>query len=118
MELGTAIDAAFPKDDAAAKKIVRQSQISQALDALTAIKTAQGLSLDTVDYFSTLASSWTKSDLFFERLVTGQDALNQGIPPGPKVATALAAVEDAQLNGQVTTKEQALEILKRFATPK
>ena len=42
------------------------------------------------------------------RLVTGADLIAGGYTPGPRFAEILTAVEDAQLEGQVTTKDQAM----------
>lgn len=46
-------------------------------------------------------------------LVTGHDLIAAGCRPGPAFATALREAEDAQLEGRVTTKEEALEIALR-----
>ncbi len=46
-------------------------------------------------------------------LVTGSDLLQLGYQPGPGIAAALRSVRDAQLDGRIATKEQALEQLRR-----
>ncbi len=43
-------------------------------------------------------------------LVTGHDLIAAGCKPGPAFGTALRETEDAQLEGRVTTKEEALKI--------
>jgi poly(A) polymerase len=48
-------------------------------------------------------------------LVTGRDLIDAGYPPGPEFKAMLAAAEDAQLEGAVTTREEALAwIAERF----
>jgi poly(A) polymerase len=47
------------------------------------------------------------------RLLTGKDLIAAGYRPGPELGKALEAVETAQLDGQIRTKEEALEIAKR-----
>jgi poly(A) polymerase len=42
------------------------------------------------------------------KLVTGEDVLGLGYKPGPVVGRILAAVEEAQLNGEVGSKEEAI----------
>jgi hypothetical protein len=42
------------------------------------------------------------------RLVTGQDVLRLGVEPGPVVGEVLSAVEEAQLNGEISTREDAM----------
>ena len=43
-----------------------------------------------------------------ERLVTGSDLIEAGYAPGPRFSEILTAVEDAQLEGQLSTKEEAM----------
>jgi poly(A) polymerase len=47
------------------------------------------------------------------RLLTGKDLIAEGYRPGPDLGKALEAVETAQLDGQIRTKEEALEIARR-----
>jgi len=49
------------------------------------------------------------------RLVTGYDLIAMGLQPGPAFREILEAVYNAQLEGQVQTREQALELLARHA---
>jgi len=44
-------------------------------------------------------------------LVTGHDLVEMGLTPGPRFKKLLATVEDAQLEGQIETREQALALL-------
>jgi poly(A) polymerase len=46
------------------------------------------------------------------RLVTGHDLIAAGYEPGPAFARMLAAVEDAQLEGQVRTAEEAMSLVR------
>ncbi len=51
-------------------------------------------------------------------LLTGSDLIAAGYRPGPKFKSMLEAAEDAQLEGEVTTSEQALALIRRhFGTP-
>ncbi len=43
------------------------------------------------------------------RLVTGEDLVAAGYVPGPLFGTILHAVEDAQLNGEIATHDEALQ---------
>ena len=45
-------------------------------------------------------------------LLTGRDLIELGYQPGPSFGTMLAAVEDAQLEGSVQTKEDALALVR------
>ena len=46
-------------------------------------------------------------------LVTGDDLIAQGHAPGPKFREILNAVEDAQLEGQLPSRDAALEFVRR-----
>ena len=47
------------------------------------------------------------------RLLTGDDLAALGYPPGPAYREMLTAVEDAQLEGRLATRADALEFLQR-----
>lgn len=48
------------------------------------------------------------------RLLTGEEVQKLlGVPPGPEVGKALAAVRQAQVDGKVRTKEEAKRLLRR-----
>jgi poly(A) polymerase len=51
------------------------------------------------------------------RLVTGHDLIALGHPPGPHFKAILEAVEDLQLSGELTTREDALAWLRGHAAP-
>lgn len=47
-----------------------------------------------------------------EPLVTGRDLIGLGLEPGPRFGRILRAVEDAQLEGEIATREAALELVR------
>jgi tRNA nucleotidyltransferase/poly(A) polymerase len=54
-----------------------------------------------------------------QRVLTGTDLSEMGYIPGPLFSEILRAVEDAQLEGQIRTKQEAEEFVrKRFASKK
>jgi poly(A) polymerase len=48
------------------------------------------------------------------RLLTGRDLINLGLEPGPRFRELLTAVEEAQWEGQVKTREEALALVRRL----
>ncbi len=46
-------------------------------------------------------------------LVSGRDLLDRGVPQGPRIGRLLAALEDEQLEGRISNREQALQWLTR-----
>ena len=54
-----------------------------------------------------------------ERLITGDDLQVMGFRPGPLFSQILGSVEDAQLEGQIQTQEEAAQfVLKEFGAKK
>jgi poly(A) polymerase len=50
-------------------------------------------------------------------LITGDDLIASGYPPGPHFKELLTAVEDAQLEGTISTKEEAMELVQNRLRP-
>ncbi|MBZ5528627.1 MAG: HD domain-containing protein, partial [Acidobacteriia bacterium] len=48
-----------------------------------------------------------------QRLLTGEDLKQLGYKPGPLFAKVLAALEDAQLEGQITSREEAVRLVRQ-----
>ena len=46
-------------------------------------------------------------------LITGRDLIDAGYEPGPRFKEILAAIEDAQLEGRLASREAAMEYLRR-----
>jgi poly(A) polymerase len=51
-------------------------------------------------------------------LITGDDLIAAGYKPGPQFKDFLTAVEDAQLEGVISTKEEALAFVTRLHAPR
>ncbi|HKT50952.1 MAG TPA: CCA tRNA nucleotidyltransferase [Candidatus Angelobacter sp.] len=60
--------------------------------------------------FNTLPAQQIRPD----PLITGNDLIAAGYPAGPKFKELLTAVEDAQLEGAITTRDEALSLVKRL----
>jgi poly(A) polymerase len=48
-----------------------------------------------------------------ERLITGHDLIKMGYVPGPQFSEILTAVEDAQLEGRVKDREEAVTLVQK-----
>ena len=49
------------------------------------------------------------------RLLTGKDLIDAGYRPGPEFSRILHEVEDAQLEGRVQTRDEALELARNIS---
>jgi poly(A) polymerase len=50
-------------------------------------------------------------------LITGQDLIDAGYEPGPRFKEILGAIEDAQLEGRLASREAAMEMVRREFPP-
>jgi poly(A) polymerase len=69
--------------------------------------------LDAYDYAREQLRSLPPEAIRPEPLVTGRDLIDAGYEPGPGFKEILSAVEDAQLEGRVTTREAAMQMVVR-----
>lgn len=54
------------------------------------------------------------ADISPPRLLTGHDFIALGVSPGPHLGSLLEALREAQLNGQIQTREEALSLASRL----
>ncbi len=77
---------------------------------------ATGRSTEQVEYCEFLLSLWTEADLSPMPLLTGHDLVRYGYTPGPHFKVWLDAVREAQLDGTITTPEQAWTLVHKLAS--
>jgi poly(A) polymerase len=75
---------------------------------------ACGRGTDHVDYCEQLLREWDEAELNPPPVLRGDDLLALGLKPGPLYKRLLDAVREAQLEGTVTTRDQALALVKRL----
>jgi poly(A) polymerase len=73
---------------------------------------ASGRSTDSVEYCEDLLKRWSEEDLHPRALVSGHDLTAMGLEPGPRYKDLLDKVREAQLDGTISTREQALAMLR------
>jgi poly(A) polymerase len=99
------------------KKTLAEPGIHELLALHRADALACGRSTDHVDFCEHLLSTWTPDELDPPPLITGDDLKAMGLEPGPEYARLLDAVREAQLEGTVTTREEALELVSSLRNP-
>jgi len=65
--------------------------------------------LDSYEYSREQLHSMPPESIRPTPLITGQDLIEAGYEPGPRFKEVLGAVEDAQLEGRLTSREAAME---------
>ena len=73
--------------------------------------------LTLYDFARTKLAETPPEEIRPEPFVTGDDLIAMGYAPGPKFKEMLAAVEDAQLEGRLKTKEEALQFVSSEFPP-
>lgn len=68
--------------------------------------------LDNYDFVRRFMDETPAEEIRPPRLVTGDDLLSMGLSPGPVFKEILEAVEEAQLNESIRTREEALILAK------
>ena len=96
------------------KTILAHPGIRDLLSLHRADAEASGRSIDHVEYCESLLREWSTNDLNPPYLLTGDDLKEAGLRPGPLYKTLIDAVREAQLEGTVKCKEEAIELLKRL----
>jgi poly(A) polymerase len=69
--------------------------------------------LDAYNYSKEQLHSMPPEAIRPQPLITGSDLIEAGYKPGPRFKEILTAVEDAQLEGRLTTGETAMEFVRR-----
>jgi poly(A) polymerase len=96
------------------KTILSHPGIRELLELHRADAEAWGRSTEHVQFCQRLLEQWSPSELNPAPLVSGSDVIALGLPPGPRFRGLLEKVREAQLEGTVTTREQALQLLHQL----
>lgn len=68
---------------------------------------------DAYDYVAGKLREFDNEQLRPPNLINGSDLIAEGYRPGPRFKEALAAVETAQLEGELQSREEALELARK-----
>jgi putative nucleotidyltransferase with HDIG domain len=75
---------------------------------------ASGRDCDHVEYAVRMRAEWDASgELAPPPLITGTDLLDMGVPQGPVYKTVLDKVREAQLDGTIRTRDEAVTLVQR-----
>jgi tRNA nucleotidyltransferase/poly(A) polymerase len=70
--------------------------------------------LENYNFLVNKASEFSQEPLIPARLVRGDDLISMGMKPGPKIGELLEEVQTAQLEGEIKTRAEAIEWLKKL----
>jgi hypothetical protein len=81
---------------------------------LVALREALGGTSDAAAAFCRERMAWPAERLNPPPLVDGSDLIAGGHPPGPNFALLLEKIREAQLNGEITSRDEALELAEKL----
>jgi len=96
------------------KTMLDHPGIRELLDLHRADALATGRSIEHVEFCEQMLGVWSPADLHPPVLLTGHDLAELGMPRGPLYKRLLDAVREAQLDGTLTTQEQAIDLVRRL----
>ena len=73
--------------------------------------------LESYDFVRRFLAETPPDEVRPPRLLTGEDLKALGFTPGPKFKEILDAVEEAQLNGKLVTRQDAIRLIERSYSP-
>ena len=95
------------------KKFMRMPRFEEHLALHRADCLASHRNLSTYDFLREKETEMPAETMRPRPLVTGDDLIAQGHRPGPKFREILNAIEDAQLEGRLPSRDAALEFVRR-----
>jgi poly(A) polymerase len=97
------------------KPVLAHEGIKELLALHRANALAAGESLEPVEFCEQKLREWPPNLLSPAPLITGEDLLAMGIIQGPGFKRILDAVRAAQLDGTTSTKDEAIELVRRLS---
>jgi len=101
------------------KRFVRQPHFDEHLALHRLDCLSSNRHLESYEFIRRFINETPPEQVRPERLITGDDLQAMGFKPGPLFSQILGSLEDAQLEGQVKTREEAAQfVLKQFVLSK
>ena len=95
------------------KRFLGQQGIEELLELTRIDALSANGDLQYYDFCRRKLAELKEEEIHPEPLLTGRDLMAMGFSPGPLFKTILEATEEAQLEGEVATKEEAMEWVKK-----
>jgi poly(A) polymerase len=104
--------------DSTLKRFLRLPQFEEHLELHRVDCLSSHRHLDNYEFVRRKLTELPAEQLRPPRLLTGHDLMAEGYPEGPQLGEILRAVEDAQLDESIDTREEALALVhSRFPKP-
>jgi poly(A) polymerase len=95
------------------KRLLIAPHFGDLLALVRAERLARNIDLRPVLFCEDYLASTPESEINPPELLAGDDLIRLGLQPGPRFKELLTAVRDAQLDGEIAMREEAIELVKR-----
>jgi poly(A) polymerase len=95
------------------KRFVRQARFDEHLQLHRLDVLSSNRRLESYEFVENFIKQTPPQEVRPERLLTGDDLKRMGFPPSPEYSRILQALEEAQLDGAITSKTEALAYVKK-----
>jgi poly(A) polymerase len=96
------------------KRFLRMPEFGEHLELHRMDVMASNRRLENYELAKRKLEEFSEEVLKPEPLITGEDLIAAGYTPGPEFSKMLHAVEDAQLEGRITTADEAMELVREM----
>jgi poly(A) polymerase len=96
------------------KRFLRMPDFAEHLELHRLDATGSNQRLDNYDLARKKFEEYSAEHLRPEPLVTGADLIAMGYQPGPQFSLMLHALEDAQLEGRIRTREESMDLVREM----
>jgi len=97
------------------KRFLRQPCIDELLELARIDALSSNGDLSNYEFCKNKLEEVSVEEMRPQPLINGRDLIAMGLEPGPIFATILGDIEDAQLEGRISTREQALALARERA---
>ena len=96
------------------KRFLRMPEFGEHLELHRMDVMASNRRLENYELAKRKLEEFSEEALKPEPLITGEDLIAAGYEPGPEFSKILHAIEDAQLEGRITTKGEAMDVVREL----
>ena len=100
------------QSEAQLKRVLAHPLSRDLRSLIRAVRIAACLPLAPIQFVDDFAARHTPQLIDPPELITGRDLIDLGLSPGPRFKQLLDTVRDAQLNGEIRTRDEALELIR------
>ncbi len=95
------------------KRFMAQPYFEDLLKLNFADVSAASGNLSTIEFLKNQKFEWKPEEIKPKAFINGDDLIAMGLKPGPKFKELLTMIMDAQLEGSIQNREQALKLVER-----